>query len=836
VASHRGGWWLCCAIFAVFVACSGKKRPFSNERYIPEDVGVDGDSTTGGEMPPSGAAPLGSPGASSEGPPGGALPIPASSCAAGACDAGLGSDGMAGSVLSALGQPCVANAECESNVCAPDVDDFSRCCDRPCGEAECERCSTTGVCGSPPAVASECPEVACPADDVCRDFQQAISAGTCSETGACGSQADCTFDWTAAAREGQACECDAAGCKLAVPEPCTRNEDCASAVCRATLAGANICCAQACGPGQVCRADGSGCDVAPVCTNGQLRCDGASYQQCVGGQWITQRECGALGCDPSLNGCRRSAGETCTSSAECGEGACRETETGTRVCCTAACDTACRRCTATGTACQLLNDDAACGVINCPADSTCRDFPASITQNRCNAGSCGAPADLCDFTARNSGQSCSNTSLCDTAGNCNVPKRDPGAACTTANQCASGQCIGGVCCETACDGPNASCATGECLCSGGLERCNSACVDVSISPDHCGTCGAACLGGQCSSGVCRARIAAGNAHTCIMLPNLGVRCWGQGSSGKLGYGNTNNIGDNETPASAGFVSTGGTVTQLAAGGAHTCALLSTGDVRCWGLGLFGRLGYGNTNIIGDDELPSSVGTVSVGGPVAQVVAGNNHTCALLDTGSVRCWGSGASGQLGYGNTSTIGDDETPAAAGNVDVGGTVLQITAGSDHTCALLAGGAVRCWGENFGGQLGYGNTNRIGDDELPSSIAAVNVGGTVTTLAAGGSSTCALLTTGAGRCWGSGLRGQLGYGNTNNIGDNETPASAGSVNVGGNVAQITAGGGHTCALLEAGMVRCWGGGASGALGYGNTNDIGDNELPSTAGDVILR
>jgi alpha-tubulin suppressor-like RCC1 family protein len=275
--------------------------------------------------------------------------------------------------------------------------------------------------------------------------------------------------------------------------------------------------------------------------------------------------------------------------------------------------------------------------------------------------------------------------------------------------------------------------------------------------------------------------------------------------------------------------------QVVAGGDHTCALLDTGAVRCWGDNTAGQLGYGNTNDIGDDELPSSVAAVNVGGSVQQLAAGGAHTCALLDTGAVRCWGENSSGQLGYGNTNGIGGSETPASAGNVNVGGTVLHITAGLDHTCALLAGGAVRCWGDNSSGELGYGNTNDIGDNELPSSVATVNVGGTVTTLDAGSNVTCALLTTGAVRCWGFGGIGTLGYGNTNNIGDNETPASAGSVNVGGTVAQITVGG-PTCTILEAGTVRCWGSGSNGALGYGNTNNIGDDELPSTAGNVTLR
>ena len=100
---------------------------------------------------------------------------------------------------------------------------------------------------------------------------------------------------------------------------------------------------------------------------------------------------------------------------------------------------------------------------------------------------------------------------------------------------------------------------------------------------------------------------------------------------------------------------------------------------------------------------------------AQIAAGANHTCALLDTGNVRCWGFGEFGALGYGNTNNIGDNETPASVGDVNVGGTVIQITVGDFHTCALLSTGNVRCWGVNFSGQLGYGNTVNIGDNEAP-------------------------------------------------------------------------------------------------------------------------
>jgi len=327
------------------------------------------------------------------------------------------------------------------------------------------------------------------------------------------------------------------------------------------------------------------------------------------------------------------------------------------------------------------------------------------------------------------------------------------------------------------------------------------------------------------------QISAGREHTCALLSTGAVRCWG---AGQLGYGNTDHVGDDETPASAGDVSVGGPVTQVAAGGRHTCALLSTGAVRCWGEAFAGQLGYGDTDQVGDDETPASASDVNVGALVIQIEAGDRHTCVLLSTGAVRCWGSGNDGRLGYGNETTIGDNEAPATAGNVNVGGTVVQIAAGDEHTCALLDTGRVRCWGRGQFGRLGYGNTNDIGDDETPASARDVNVAGPVVRvvrIAAGGRHTCALLDTGAVRCWGSAE--QLGYGEGVDIGDSETPASAGDVNVGGRVSEISAGRDHTCAVLITGAVRCWGRGREGQLGYGNEDSIGDNDLPSTAGDV---
>lgn len=344
------------------------------------------------------------------------------------------------------------------------------------------------------------------------------------------------------------------------------------------------------------------------------------------------------------------------------------------------------------------------------------------------------------------------------------------------------------------------------------------------------------------------QLSAGKFHTCALLENNAVRCWGHGFFGQLGYGNTEDIGDDETPKQAGDVDIDATVVQLAAGGLHTCVLLDTEAVRCWGDGTNGQLGYANVEDIGDDESPAVLEDVDVGGKVKQIVAGDVHSCALLENGSVRCWGRGEPpledavggfGQLGYGNLENIGDDETPASAGDVDVGEKVRSLAAGSVHTCAVLESGAVRCWGRDEGrqgfGQLGYGTNENIGDNETPASAGDIDVGEAVTQIAAADVHTCALLENGRVRCWGFGGFGQLGYGNRYNVGIDKSPAEAGDIDVGGQVRQISAGARHTCALLENNRVICWGQGASGQLGTGHLENIGDDESPADSGPIRL-
>ncbi|MGH2840506.1 MAG: RCC1 domain-containing protein, partial [Solirubrobacteraceae bacterium] len=352
-----------------------------------------------------------------------------------------------------------------------------------------------------------------------------------------------------------------------------------------------------------------------------------------------------------------------------------------------------------------------------------------------------------------------------------------------------------------------------------------------------------------------AQVVAGLYHSCALLddgttpapPGRPVRCWGFSGDGQVGYANTNWIGDDETPGSAGPVALGAgrTAKALAAGDYHSCAVLDDGNVRCWGYGNEGQLGYGSRDQIGDNEPPSSIGPVGLGAgrTATAITAGGNHTCAILDDGNVRCWGLGEFGQLGYGpgpNGATppsIGDSENPGEAGPVNLGAhTATAITAGAFHTCAILDDASVRCWGLGSNGQLGYGATSAVLD---PSTVGSVNlgVGRTATAISAGFAHTCAVLDDGNVRCWGLNEFGQLGYGNKTSIGDTETPAAAGPVDLGPErtATAISAGGEHTCAVLDDGNVRCWGSPLDGQLGYANLLAVGDDESPASIAPVDL-
>ena len=150
---------------------------------------------------------------------------------------------------------------------------------------------------------------------------------------------------------------------------------------------------------------------------------------------------------------------------------------------------------------------------------------------------------------------------------------------------------------------------------------------------------------------------------------------------------------------------------LVAGHHHQCAL-SFGQLKCFGRNNAGQLGYGSSDNVGDDqeEVGPQLPVVDVGGTVLQACAGESHTCAVLEGGSLKCWGANFYGQIGSGNTATLGDD--PNEMGDwlpaVDLGnGTrASQVACGRWHTCVLLHDGAIKCFGENGDGQLGLGDS----------------------------------------------------------------------------------------------------------------------------------
>lgn len=306
---------------------------------------------------------------------------------------------------------------------------------------------------------------------------------------------------------------------------------------------------------------------------------------------------------------------------------------------------------------------------------------------------------------------------------------------------------------------------------------------------------------------------ADGSHTLYVFTDGRIRAWGSGANGKLGYNDTQNVGDSTTRsiAIAGDVPLGGLAAQAAAGDQHSCALLQSGAVRCWGSNVNGQLGQNNTLPLGNSPASSiiSAGDVPLGGTAVQVAAGYGFSCALLTAGNVRCWGYGNSGRTGYNITTDTA--VTPATSiintGDVPIGGTVTQISAGLGHACALLTTGSVRCWGAGGNGQLGHNNTALVGDTPGTSIINAgdVPVGNSVQQIAAGRLHTCALLVNGAVRCWGDNPSGQLGYNHTNPVATNagNSIVIIGDVPVGGIVTQIATGDFHTCALLTNGAVR---------------------------------
>jgi alpha-tubulin suppressor-like RCC1 family protein len=276
-----------------------------------------------------------------------------------------------------------------------------------------------------------------------------------------------------------------------------------------------------------------------------------------------------------------------------------------------------------------------------------------------------------------------------------------------------------------------------------------------------------------------------------------------------GHNNYGQLGDSTTtdrPAAAIVPGLASGVIGVTLGSGHTCALTSAGGVKCWGRNSEGQLGDG-TRV--DRSTPVDVSGLASG--TLAVVAGGLHTCAIVTGGLVKCWGTNEQRQLGIDNTFNKGS-MVP-----LEVSSDALALALGATHTCALRSGGGVRCWGANDRGQVGDGTTAlQRAQFDIPGLSSGVASVGT------GSQHSCAVMAAGGAKCWGFNFYGQLANGQT---ADALVPADV--VGLPSSTA-ITGGFAHTCAIATGGSAKCWGFNSQGQLGNGTTSGVLQPGVPA--------
>jgi alpha-tubulin suppressor-like RCC1 family protein len=303
-------------------------------------------------------------------------------------------------------------------------------------------------------------------------------------------------------------------------------------------------------------------------------------------------------------------------------------------------------------------------------------------------------------------------------------------------------------------------------------------------------------------------VAASEYHSCALLVNRQVRCWGYNGYGGLGNGETDDEWRAVTVRNATDTGPLVNVTQVVAGDYHTCALLTNRQVRCWGYNGDGELGTGDND---DRHLPTAVRNAGDTGPLTNVIeisAEISGTCALLTNRQVRCWGDDDYGQLGNG--APLEDTNLPEAVHGVNdvaVLSNIRSLGGGYDNNCAVTMGRQGRCWGyAGSDGALGNGVSD---DTPYPVRVKNRSTGQPLTgivQIANGGYTGCAVINTGQLRCWGDNDDGELGNNDAPNdrysavlVRRNATQPLNGVTGV-----QVTYG--SVCASLNTGEVRCWG------------------------------
>ena len=295
------------------------------------------------------------------------------------------------------------------------------------------------------------------------------------------------------------------------------------------------------------------------------------------------------------------------------------------------------------------------------------------------------------------------------------------------------------------------------------------------------------------------QVSAGGHHTCAILGGE-LLCWGRNDRGQLG------VGHRGAHDGAVIVSLVG-VKQVSAGALHTCAIDATDTLYCWGEPSGSRLGTGELE-------PQDAPTTPILDDVRHVSAGVEHSCAVTLDGVVFCWGTEQAGE-----TSFRGEQPSPRP---VTFPRAVLaeEVVAGNDHTCARISGGTVWCWGED--------ELRGDGDGTATSEPVAADIEGAAK-IVSGLGHVCALLDDGTVACWGNGFSGEIGSGTTR---QHTVPEPVSSL---AGVTDIAAGGHHTCASTGDGALHCWGRGLTGALGVDTQTATTPVEVPgfSAAGPI---
>jgi alpha-tubulin suppressor-like RCC1 family protein len=494
-------------------------------------------------------------------------------------------------------------------------------------------------------------------------------------------------------------------------------------------------------------------------------------------------------------------------------------------------------CSPTGTACEprvRAQGEVCSGAAPCQSSLFCRT--AQDEQDRCCAQDCSGglvctvPGSACE--QRDDGVSCDQDTVCK-SGYCDIDERvcgsNPCLAASASKYCGRGaQCSDSARCEFNGRGMVSAGAAHTCaILATGAVRCwgenddgeLGALPEQAIIGDTINETPNALPGNQVTFGTLpsgRARravqVSAGDAHTCALLNDGNVRCWGASADNQLVPARPDGDIDLPSPAVA-----------IDAGGVHTCALLASGEATCWGNNTLGQLGFGNRIAFSTGTLPVIAGLATV----REIRAGGAHTCAVLANDDLSCWGNPNNGVLGYGNEAVT--DAPPFLEVNVGVG--VASIGLGAGQTCAVTTTGSVRCWGRNVSGVLGYGHTTNIGATENPVQASNIVLDATTGLLLGGDVNLGAGVVdqvevdTGAGyacarlgsrlRCWGDGVDGSTGYGNENDIGDDELPVEAGDVQFGGSRTIVAIADGARCVVFSDKTITCWGRDGNGELGY---------------------